>query len=57
MPWGEKNRKINNRVGGTIIRDSRVIEKEKKTLWPFLWMGFNCLKASVTSTRQFIFYH
>ena len=30
MSWGEKNRKINNRVGGTIIRDSRVIEKEKK---------------------------
>ena len=31
----------------------------KKTLWPlfFLWMGFNCLKATATSRRQFTFYH
>ena len=28
----------------------------KKTLWPlFLWMGFNCLKATATSNRQFDF--
>ena len=36
-------------------------EKElfkKKTLWLlFLWMGFNCLKATATSRRQFTFYH
>ena len=24
---------------------------------PFLWMGFNCLKAAATSRRQFTFYH
>ena len=24
---------------------------------PFLWMGFNCLEATVTSGRQFTFYH
>ena len=23
----------------------------------FLWMGFNCLKATTTSGRQFTFYH
>ena len=23
----------------------------KKTLWPFLWMGFNCVKARATSRR------
>ena len=28
-----------------------------KTLWPLLWMGFNCLKAIATSRRQFTFYH
>ena len=29
-----------------------------KTLWPlFLWMGFNCLKATATLRRQFTFYH
>ena len=31
---------------------------EKKNLYgPFLWMGFNCLKARATLARQFIFYH
>ena len=29
----------------------------KKLYGPFLWMGFNCLKATTTSRRQFIFYH
>ena len=24
---------------------------------PFLWMGFNCLKATATSRKQFTFYH
>ena len=37
------------------------INKKKKlkiTLWPlFLWMGFNCLKATATSRRKFNFYH
>ena len=31
--------------------------KKKKLYGPFLWMGFNCLKASATSRRQFTFYH
>ena len=30
----------------------------KKKLYDlFLWMGFNCLKATATSRRQFTFYH
>ena len=30
----------------------------KKNLYgPFLWIGFNCLKATTTSRRQFTFYH
>ena len=36
-------------------------DKDKKNLkklyGPFLWMGFNCLKARPTSRRQFTFYH
>ena len=44
-----------------IFRNKRQIPNTlllKKTLWPlFLWMGFNCLKATATSTRQFTFYH
>ena len=31
--------------------------KKTKLYGPFLWMGFNCLKASATSRRQFTFYH
>ena len=31
--------------------------KKKKLYGPFLWMGFNCLKARATSRRQFTFYH
>ena len=34
------------------------LKKKKKQLYgPFLWMGFNCLKARATSRRQFTFYH
>ena len=32
-------------------------KKKKKLYGPFLWMGFNCLKARATSRRQFTFYH
>ena len=33
------------------------VEKKKKKLYgPFLWIGFNCLKARATSSRQFTFY-
>ena len=30
---------------------------KKKLYGPFLWIGFNCLKATATSRRQFTFYH
>ena len=33
------------------------IIKNLKLYGPFLWMGFNCLKATATSRRQFTFYH
>ena len=29
----------------------------KKLYGPFLWMGFNCLKAKATTRRQFTLYH
>ena len=31
--------------------------KNLKLYGSFLWMGFNCAKATATSRRQFIFYH
>ena len=31
--------------------------KKKKLYGPFLWMRFNCLKATATPRRQFTFYH
>ena len=31
--------------------------KTKKLYGPFLWMGFNCLRARATSSWQFTFYH
>ena len=33
------------------------LKKKNKLYVPFLWMGFNCLKATATSRRQFTFYH
>ena len=33
------------------------LKKKKNFMAPFLWMGFNCLKATATSRRQFTFYH
>ena len=32
-------------------------KKKKKLSGTFLWMGFNCLKASATSRTQSTFYH
>ena len=37
--------------------DGTLIYIKKKLYGPFLWMGFNCLKARATSRRQFTFYH
>ena len=38
---------------------NRIIAPKKKQLYGpfFLWMGFNCFKATATSRRQFTFYH
>ena len=33
-----------------------ISKKKIETWWPFLWMGFNCLKARATSRGQYIFY-
>ena len=36
----------------------QLLKKNNKKLYgPFLWMGFNCLKATATSRRQLTFYH
>ena len=37
--------------------NTKTISPKKKLYGPFLWMGFNCLKATATSRRQFTFYH
>ena len=31
--------------------------KKKNFMAPYLWIGFNYLKARATSRRQFTFYH
>ena len=39
-----------------VILLSHAVTKKKKQLYgPFLWTGFNCLKATATSRRQFTF--
>ena len=38
-------------------RVSKSIILKKQLYDPFLWMGFNCLKARDTSRRQYTFYH
>ena len=35
------------------VNDSVKIKLKLKTLWPLLWIGFNCLKAKATLRRQF----
>ena len=46
-PYFQKNRK----------KYLKIYIYKKKLYGPFLWMGFNCLKATATSRRQFTFYH
>ena len=54
-----------NKKAGTVRYSQETIKfrtpsqkkKKKKLYGPFLWMGFNCLKARATSRRQFTFYH
>ena len=38
------------------ISSSNFMSLKKKLYDPFLWIGFNCLKATATSRRQFTFY-
>ena len=45
-----------NRGGITDLPLSGTLLK-KKLYGPFLWIGFNCLKARATSRRHFTFYH
>ena len=40
-----------------IVRRQSTLLKKTKFYDPVLWMGFNCLKASATSRRQFTFSH
>ena len=35
------------------FKKSEAYAYKKKLYGPFLWMGFNCLKATATSRRQF----
>ena len=40
-----------------LFSKSVAIAKEKKIYGPFMWMGFNCLKATAKMRRYFAFYH
>ena len=40
-----------------VVRRQSTLYIYKKLYGPVLWMGFNCLKASATSKRQFTFHH
>ena len=50
---------ICNILKGTILLKLTVTvrDKKKKLYGPFLWMGFNSLKARATLRRQFTLYH
>ena len=37
------------------MKKTKTILTEKKPYGPFIWIGFNCLKAWTTSRRQFTF--
>ena len=54
-----KKRKRKRRLftGVRKLQETVLYHVEKKpNLWPRLWMGFNCCKATATSRRQFTFY-
>ena len=48
-----KNARSRNCAGLEILN----LLKKPNFMAPFLWVGFNCLKATATSSRQFTFYH
>ena len=53
----KKSQKIMIFADGASYNLKKKTKKNNKLYGPFLWMGFNCLKASATSTRQFTLYH
>ena len=46
-----------NKVCGSYAWILKWVKKLKKLYDPFLWMVFNCLRATATLRRQFTFYH
>ena len=49
---------LNFRTSSCNLKIRGLGARKKKNLYgPFLWMGFNCLKAKGTLRRQFTFYH
>ena len=46
-----------NQMPAQTCLQKKVVLKKTKLYGSFLWIGFNCLKATVTSRRQFTFYH
>ena len=60
-PWSTP---ITTRLTRTKVEHNEILsraystnKKNFKLYGPFLWMGFNCLKARATSRKQFTFYH
>ena len=37
------------------IKKHIILYEKLETLWPLLWMGFNCLKAAATARRHLLF--
>ena len=58
LPWTISQMIIKTVPISTRIAIRHVMKKLYFKLYgPFLWMGFNCLKATATSRRQFTFHH
>ena len=57
----EENYHSNKFLNYLLVGFTKFLNRIKKTLkklyGPFLWMGFNYLKATAISRRQFTFYH
>ena len=41
----------------SLAMPTKTDSKKTKTLWPFLWMGFNCLKGTESLRGEFTFNH
>ena len=58
VPWlGSYKQQMSNAMtaNAKCIVPWLYVANQKISLWPFLWMGFNCFKAKATSRRQFTF--